>query len=176
MNTCKGLFSVFFKRLLQVICIWKVGGFSPVIFFSTMIKRFWEGLTNCYLAFTSLKLVLIQRSETLSTEPSAGSLVSLLHFCAWGLTGHFSSHQRKVKVNADLGGWGGVLLPVPRRRMGLETSRFVSRLGGSSAPFFLLGLRGLVLSGIRSIDSCEMGKQWAFSPASSKAQGKETHV
>lgn len=38
----------------------------------------------------------------------------------------------------------------------------VCEQAGSSAPFFLLGLRGLVLSGIRSIYSCETGNNKPF--------------
>lgn len=180
MNTCKRLFSVFFScccccflKTFASHMHLKNGRFFSCDCLQHDDQMFLGRFTNCYLAFTSLKLVLTQCSETLSAEPPAGRAQ---YFCSISVPRAHKALQFSPGEGEGECGPGGSLLPVPRRRMESETSRMVSGLGGSCAPFFLLGLRGLVLSGIRSIYSCEAGKQRAFSPASSKAQSKETYV
>lgn len=98
--------------------------------------------TSCYLAFTSLKLVLMQSSETCVQNhlqqvaqyraphpPHPPGSISVPR----GQAGHFSPHARKVRVNVDLRG-----LPwVPERRTGSRPSGLVRALGGSPAAFFL---------------------------------------
>ena len=153
----------FLLRLLQIICIWKVGGFYTVILFSTRIKCFWEGLQ-------------------IATWPSLLSNLFWYSTVRPWMLNHPQAAQYPCSISVPKGSQGTSVLTSGRWRWMLTSGDAsassqeengvgdfqVCERAGSSAPF-LLGLRGLVLSGIRSIYSCETGKQRAFSPASSKA-------